>query len=89
MTLLDKLQLASADAMDRLKGIAEGYGMETHVSIVISHPGKAEDGFIVGEHDLADVYAILKLLETAPRVERDVTSTAIGPNEYASPAGVQ
>jgi hypothetical protein len=89
MNLLDRLKLGSAAAMDTLHAIAETFGHETHISIVISHPGTAEDAFIVGEHEMADLFAILTRLETGPAVECDVTSTIVGPNEPRDGIAVQ
>lgn len=83
MNLLEQLKRASAAAADALKDIAERAGTEATVSIIISHPGTAEDSFVVGEHDLTELYAILKRLETGGRVECDVTALGSTPDEPA------
>lgn len=89
MTLLDRLKRESAAACDRLHSIAGAFGADTQITIVISHPGTAEDAFMVGEHEPAELFAILTRLETGPSVECDVTSTSVGPNEPGGGSVVQ
>jgi hypothetical protein len=89
MSLLDKLKRTGAHAADVIKNLAELSGSQAAVSVVISHPGTAEDAIIIGDHEIAELFAILARLETMPRVECDVTSTAIGPDELIEPRSVQ
>jgi hypothetical protein len=89
MSLLDQLKVMSAHACDVLKGIAEAAGAEARVSVVVTHPGTVEDSFTVGDHDLDDLFAVLSRLATGERVECDVTSTHVGPNEPAKRGNVQ
>lgn len=87
MNLLDQLKLMSADAIDRLKAVAGP--IDTQITIIIGHPGTAEDSFMVGEHDLGELAAIVTRLETGDRAESDVTSTYVGPNEVVKGSPVQ
>lgn len=89
MSLLDQLKRGCAGGIDALKHIAEGGGADTHISIVISHPGTVEDSFYVGEHSSAELFAILARLETGEAVECDVSSTHVGPNEPQVAKAVQ
>lgn len=89
MNLLERLKRASAAAADALKDIAERHGAEARVSIVISHPGTVEDSFVVGEHEMPELFAILTRIETGDRVECDVTSTAVSPDEPVTKGTVQ
>lgn len=89
MSLLDQLKLMSARAADILKGTAERGGAPARVSIVVSHPGTAEDSFTVGDHEVDELFAILTRLETGPRVECDVSSTHVGPDERGKRSVVQ
>jgi len=89
MSLLDQLKMRSADAMDGIARYAAHYGAETVISIVISHPGTAEDSFVVGQHTPDELFAILTRLQTGPSVECDVTSTDVGPNEPGQPVSGQ
>ena len=81
MNLLDTLKRLCALQADVIKNAADHYGATAVVSIVISHPGTVEDSFVVGEHEIDELFAILTRLETGGRAECDVTSTAVGPTE--------
>lgn len=88
-TLLDDLKQLSARACDVIRRAAEVAGADAIVSVVISHPGTVEDAFVVGQHDPAELAAILVRLETGPRAESDVTSTHSGPTTIVTPGSLQ
>lgn len=87
--LLDTLKKSCAAGIDALRAIAERYGTDAEVTIIISHPGTAEDAFMVGQHEIADIYAILQRLETGPAVASDVSSTFVGVDEPMSRSSTQ
>lgn len=78
MNLLDQWKLSCAKAMDEIKHLAAQSGHECLVSVMISHPTHPDGAFVVGEHELDQLFLLLMRLETGDRAESDVTSTAIG-----------
>lgn len=87
--LLTQLKMASAHACDVLRDIAEAAGADCEVTVVISHPGTTEDSFVVGQHELSALFAILTRISTGNSVECDVSSTFVGADERAAPSVVQ
>jgi hypothetical protein len=88
-SLLDELKMASATAIDFLREISERAGADCEVSIVISHPDTAEDSFIVGQHDMDRLFAILTRISTGTSVASDVSATFVGKDEPIVGAGIQ
>ncbi len=65
MNLLDLIRVTCADALDSVHAVIPD-ALPAHVTVIVSHPGKAEDAIVIGEHELSDLFAILKRLETHP-----------------------
>jgi len=89
MNLLDGLKMEASAAIDAIRALAAIAGTDCEVSVVISHPGTAEDAFVVGQHEIADLYTILHRLETGPRAESDVSASSVGEDTIVEGKAVQ